>query len=455
LTPLHSRPLTRTALGRPAPPVRMLHLGLGGFFRAHQAWYTDQAPDAADWGIAAFTHRSTAIADTLTAQQGLYTLVTRAADGDRCDIVGSVAAAHRGADHAAWLDYWRRPELAVVSLTVTEAGYTRVAGNGLDTALPAVQADIAALRADPEAEVATPAARLLAGLAARQRAGGAPVAVVPCDNLPANGRVVARAVEELAAAVGTARMRGAAGHASYVTTMVDRITPYATPEDTAAVAAATGWADAAPVVTEPYSEWVLSGEFPAGRPDWGHAGAQFVADATGYEERKLWLLNGGHSLLAYAGSARGHDTVAAAAADPVCRRWLGQWWDEASRHLDFPAPESDAYRAALLDRFDNPRIRHTLAKIAEDGSQKLPVRIMPTLRAERKNGNLPSGAMLVVAAWLRHLRGAGVPVRDTYAPVLPGSLRDAAAAVVAYLDPVLVQDTALVDAVTAAAWELL
>ncbi|NUS58180.1 MAG: mannitol dehydrogenase family protein, partial [Streptomycetaceae bacterium] len=280
-------------------------------------------------------------------------------------------------------------------------------------------------------------------------------AVVPCDNLPANGRVVARAVEELAAAVGTARMRGAAGHASYVTTMVDRITPYATPEDTAAVAAATGWADAAPVVTEPYSEWVLSGEFPAGRPDWGHAGAQFVADATGYEERKLWLLNGGHSLLAYAGSARGHDTVAAAAADPVCRRWLGQWWDEASRHLDFPAPESDAYRAALLDRFDNPRIRHTLAKIAEDGSQKLPVRIMPTLRAERKNGNLPSGAVLVVAAWLRHLRGAGVPVRDTYAPVLPGSLRDAAAAVVAYLDPVLVQDTALVDAVTAAAWELL
>lgn len=449
-----TRPVSRTALGRPAAPVRVLHLGLGGFFRAHQAWYTDHAPDADRWGIAAFTNSSTAIAERLGAQDGLYTLVTRAADGDRFETIGSVVAAHPGADHAAWLDYWRRPELAVVTLTVTEAGYTRGAGGGLDTKSAAVRADIAALRTNPESAVGTAVARLLAGLVVRRRAGGGPVAVVPCDNIPANGPATARVVHELAEAVGTSEAREAAGHASYVTTMVDRITPYPTDQDSAVVVAATGWADAAPVVTEPFAEWVLSGEFPAGRPQWEAAGARFVDDATAYEERKLWLLNGGHSLLAYAGSILGHETVAEAVADPACRDWLAEWWDEASGHLPFSAEELADYRAALTDRFGNPRIRHTLAKIAEDGSQKLPVRIVPVLRRERKNDALPPGAIRVIAAWLRHLRGAGTPARDAHAPAVMGTLRESAAAVVASLDPGLAQDNALIEAVMAATWDL-
>ncbi|NUU25601.1 MAG: mannitol dehydrogenase family protein, partial [Streptomycetaceae bacterium] len=219
-------PLSRDFCGRPAAPVRILHLGLGGFVRAHAAWYTEHAPDADRWGIAAFSNSNTAIADRLTAQNGLYTLVVRAADGDHREVIGSLAAAHRGGDHAAWLAYWRRPELAVVTLTVTEAGYTCTADGRLDTELPSVQADIAALRADPEAPVHTAAARLLAGLAARTRSGGGPVAIVPCDNLPGNGRVTARVVRELAEAIGMAPLRAAADHASYVTSVVDRITPY-------------------------------------------------------------------------------------------------------------------------------------------------------------------------------------------------------------------------------------
>ncbi|MFI7612550.1 mannitol dehydrogenase family protein [Nonomuraea terrae] len=435
------KPLSRAADGRPAAPVRMLHLGLGGFFRAHQAWYTEHAPDADRWGIAAFTGRSTGIAERLAAQDGLYTLVTRGPDADAYEVICSLSAAHPGGDHDAWLRHWRRPEPAVVTLTITEAGYARAAGGGLDTGLPAVRADLAALRADPEAPVRTAPARLLAGLAARRRAGGGPVAIVSCDNLPGNGEVTERVVGELAG------LTGLTGAASYVTAMVDRITPYPAEEDAAVVAAATGRADAAPVVAEPYAEWVLCGEFPAGRPRWEEAGARFVTDVTPYERRKLWLLNGGHSLLAYAGSVRGHTTVAEAVADPACRAWLAEWWAEATRHLGLPGPDLAAYRAALLERFANPRIRHTLAKIAEDGSRKVPVRVLPVLRAERAAGRMPDGAVRVVAAWLLHLRGGGVPVRDDAAPTAAGPVGEAARTVLGFLDPALAADAALTDAV--------
>ncbi|MEU4658724.1 mannitol dehydrogenase family protein, partial [Streptomyces sp. NPDC023723] len=402
---------------RPAAPVRILHLGLGGFFRAHQAWYTHRAPDAGRWGIAAFSGRRPELARALAAQDGLYTLVTRDAAGDQHQVVGSLTAAHPGGDHAAWLRYWEQQALSVVTLTVTEAGYTRADGQGpgLDHTRPDVAADIVALRDDPRAPVGTAAARLLAGLAVRRASGHGPLAVVPCDNLPGNGAVLGRVVRELAAATGRPELVTAAEHAAYVTTMVDRITPATTEEDLAGVRAAGGCADAAPVVTEPFSEWVLAGEFPAGRPAWDEAGARIVADVTLHEERKLWLLNGGHSLLAYAGSALGHTTVAEAVGDARCRDWLTQWWAETSRHLRLPVHEVAAYQDALLARFANPRIRHTLAQIAADGSQKLPVRVLPTVRAERARGRVPQAAARVIAAWLLHLRGASAPVRDAAA----------------------------------------
>ncbi|TDC98471.1 mannitol dehydrogenase family protein [Actinomadura sp. 7K507] len=431
----------------------MLHLGLGGFFRAHQAWYTEHAPDAERWGIAAFTGRSTRIAERLNAQDGLYTLVARGPDGDRFERIGSLSAAHPGGDHGAWLEYWRDPGLAVVTLTVTEAGYTREPGGGLDVAAPAVRADIAALRAGPETPVTTAAARLLAGLAARRRAGHGPVAIVPCDNVPGNGAATARVVRELAGAVGANWERAAAG-ASYVDTVADRITPWTADETPAAVAAATGRADAAPVVAEPFAEWVLCGDFPAGRPRWEDAGARFVTDITPYERRKLWLLNGGHSLLAYAGRLRGHITVAEAVADPLCRAWLTEWWDEASAALDFPRHDLAAYRAALLDRFANPRIAHALAKIAEDGSSKVPDRILPALRAARWNGAPPPGAVRVITAWLLCLRDTDLRVRDGAAPSAAGSLRDGARGVLSRIDPALAGDARLLDAIVVQAGEL-
>jgi fructuronate reductase len=438
--------------------VRLVHLGLGNFFRAHQAWYTEHAPDAEQWGIAAFAGRGSRLAQTMAAQDGLYTLVTRAAAADRFDVIGSVSRAHPAADHDAWLSYLASPQVRAVTVTITEAGYLRGADGGLDRTRDDVQADVATLRRDRTARVLTAPARLVAGLAARRRADAGPLTLIPCDNLPDNGAVAARVVADLADMVDPGLAAWSGGSLSTITTMVDRITPRTAPEDIVAVSEGTGLHDDAPVVTEPFREWVLSGTFPAGRPRWEDAGATFTDDITPFEHRKLWLLNGGHSLLAYAGAARGHDTVAEAVADDTVRGWLEQWWAEASRHLSQRDDELAAYRTALLDRFANPRIRYLLAQIATDGSQKLPVRILPTLRRERDAGRIPAGATLVLGAWVAHLRGAGTAVVDVRAddivPLAGGPLPDAVPRVVTYLDPALGADTDVVSAVLEAAEQL-
>ena len=451
--------LSRTAgHGRPAAPARLVHLGLGNFYRAHQAWYTDRAPDAGDWGYAAFTGRRAEPADALNAQEGLYTLITRAADGDRFEVLSSISRAHAGADHEAWLGYLASPQVRAVTVTVTEAGYVRGPDGGLDRDRDEVKADMEALRKDLGAVVRTAPARLVAGCAARRQGDGGPLTIVSCDNLPGNGAVVARVVRDLAELVDPGLADWIAGSVSYVTTMVDRITPRTTPEDVRTVLEATGLHDSSPVGTEPFSEWVLSGPFPGGRPGWDAVGATITDDIEPYEHRKLWLLNGGHSLLAYAGSILGHQTVADAVADETCRGWLEEWWSEASRYLSLPEADVAAYRGALLDRFTNPRMHHRLAQIAADGSQKLPVRILPTLRRERAAGRLPSGTVRVLAGWVCHLRGAGAPVSDARAdqvvPLADGPLPQAVPRVLGALDPALADDGELVAAVVADAERL-
>jgi fructuronate reductase len=245
----------------------------------------------------------------------------------------------------------------------------------------------------------------------------------------------------------------------FATSMVDRITPATTDDDRSVVEAACGYIDADPVPTEPFSEWVVAGRFPAGRPRWEGAGARLVASVAPFEQRKLWLLNGSHSLLAYAGSIRGHATIDEAIADPDCRSWVEMFWDEASRHLRLPARAVADYREALLARFANPRIRHQLAQIAADGSAKLVIRTLPTLKAERASGRLPAGCATTVAAWILHLRGYGAPVKDTAAAGFlevahSAELADAVPAVLELLEPGLGRDGALVDAVVAQAEDI-
>lgn len=403
--------LTRDRAGRPPAPVRIVHLGLGNFSRAHLAWYTCHAPDAAAWGIAAFTGRSRTLADQLGPQDGLFHLVVRDPAGDRIELVDSLSAVHPAGDHAAWLRYFADPAVAIVTSTITEAGYHSEDGR-LAASHPDVAADLDALRADPGAPVITAPARFVAGLLARRDAGAGAITFCPCDNMPHNGDVVLAVVRDAARAVDPTLLAWIDEHVTTVTTMVDRITPRPDPGLAEVVAAATGIEDAAPVETEPFSEWVLSGRFAAGHPDWAASGATFAGDIAPFEERKLRLLNGAHTLMAYAGPLVGCETVRDAITHPRVGAWVEDWWREARRSVPLPASDLDDYVAALRARFANPRIRHLLSQIAADGSQKLPIRILPVLRSERAAGRAGVASCRALAAWVLHLRGLGVPVQD-------------------------------------------
>jgi fructuronate reductase len=404
--------LSRTLVGLPTPPVRLVHLGLGNFHRAHQAWYTANAPDGSAWGIAAFTGRRPDTAEALAPQDGLYTLITRSAEGDSFDVMGAVAAVHPASDHQTYLGYLRRPDLAVATITVSEAGYLRGPDGHLDLSRGVLTADVAALQDNIEAPVSSLPGKLVAGLLARRAADAGPITILSCDNLPENGAVTRTVVADLAAVVDATLRTWMEQNVDFATSMVDRITPATTAEDRSLVARAQGYEDASPVPTEPFAEWVISGRFPNGRPAWDGAGARLVEDITPYEQRKLWLLNASHSLLAYAGSIRGHTTIDEAIADPQCRSWVEALWDESCRHLTLPADMLNDYRAALIQRFANPRVRDQLSRIAADGSQKLPVRIVPPLLAERADRRMPVGCATAVAAWILHLRGHGAPIKD-------------------------------------------
>jgi fructuronate reductase len=436
----------------PAAPVRIVHLGVGNFHRAHQAWYTAHSPDADQWGIAAFTGRRSDTADALAPQDGLYTLITRSAEGDTFELIGALSAVHAAAEHERYLAYLSRPELAIITITVTEAGYLRGADGHLDAGRDVVASDVQVLRSNPRGPVASLPAKLAAGLLARRAAGAEALSVLSCDNLPENGAVTRTVVQDLAALVDDTLPVWIDSHVDFATSMVDRITPLTTDEDRALVEQACGYVDAAPVPTEPFSEWVVSGAFPAGRPRWEEAGATLVAEVEPFEKRKLSLLNGSHSMLAYAGSIRGHQTIDKAIADPACRSWVETFWDEATRHLTLPASDITNYRTALLTRFSNPRMSDQLARIAADGSAKLPVRTLPTLRAERSAGRIPTGCATTIAAWVLHLRGLGAPVKDPGAATAQqaansGDLPVAVPAVLNLLEPGLGSDKDLVDAV--------
>jgi fructuronate reductase len=393
---------------------------------------------------------------SLAAEEGIYSLLPLGPAGARAEVVSSLSAVHAGADLAALRSYFADPALAVVTSTVTEAGYQRNAAGGLDADAPAVAADIEALRDDPVAGVVTTTpGRLVAGLLARRAAGAGPIALVPNDNVPDNGEMVAHVVGDLARAVDTTLADWVGANVSFVTTMVDRITPRTTDADRAEVTRQLGVDDPEAVPTEPFAEWILAGDFPAGRPAWEVPGARFVDDVRPFEQRKLLLLNGSHSLMAYAASILGHETVADAIADPTVLRWVEEWWDAAAPTLTHPTEEVTAYRAALLERYRNPNIRHLLAQIAADGSQKVPIRAVPVLEAAIAAGNVTPGATRTVAAWVSHLRGHGAPVADARADevraLVAGSVEEGVTAVLARLG---VEDDSVVALVVAQVEEL-
>jgi fructuronate reductase len=393
----------------PRPPVRLVHLGLGAFHRAHQAWYTHHANRLSgpedQWGYASMTGRSPRAAELLGRQGNEYNIVTRHATRDTTELIRSIVISGDGADRAALHDLLSAQTTALVTLTVTEAGYRLGADGGLNLEDPDVRGDLDSLRSGSPAPVATAAARLVDGLAHRRRSCGHPIAIVSCDNLGNNGDVASRIVSDFAEELDPALARWIAASVSFVSTMVDRITPATDLSHLAVPPMVNGVPDAMAVVTEPFTEWILAGDFPLGRPAWERAGARFVADVRPYEQRKLLLLNAGHSLLAYLGPLYGHATVADAMSDARCGRALEELWDEAALAVALPAGEIAEARAAVRRRFQNPRIVHRLDQIGRDGSHKLRVRCMPVVRYWLGAGKgMPPGETRLLAAWLVALR---------------------------------------------------
>jgi fructuronate reductase len=425
-------------------PERMVHMGLGAFFRAHQAWYTQQADPENQWGYVAFTGRSAKAADELEAQDGLYTLITRGPAGDAFDLMTPIVRAADGNDLGAFTAAVANPQTALVTLTITEAGYALAAdGSLLDGA-----AQLAALATGTPN---TALGRLAWALNERRQQRAGAIALVSCDNIPSNGQLLEGAMKQLMAVFGEPALNWMTNNVSFVSTSIDRITPKTTAAEVSLVAQKTGFEDASPVVTEPFHDWVLQGDFPAGRPAWEDAGARFVDHIEPFENRKLWLLNGSHSLLAYLGQLFGHTTVADAIADSRCLAAVENFWNEAQRTLNDESLNVPEYRAALLERFGNGRIAHQLAQIAIDGSTKVRVRIVPTAKAELAAGRSASGAATAIGAWITYrlsadklANGLAADSRDSELAAIvaqsEGSWQAAVPKLVALLDPELAKN---------------
>jgi fructuronate reductase len=426
--PAAARPLVRPG----EAGAGIVHLGLGAFHRAHQAVYTEQAVAAAggDWGIVAVAPRRRELVDTLAAQDGLFSVTRRDGDGATTRVVAALASVlHAPSDPHRVVALLADPGIRVVTLTVTEKAYRLDPATGRLRVDDTLRAELAG-RADP----ATVPGLLVAGLAARCRADAGPVALVSCDNLPANGRRLRDAISQAIAVAGPDAGQLAdwvRQQVSFPGTMVDRIVPATTAATLAAAQAALGVADLAAVSAEPFRQWVIEDDFPGGRPGWEAAGAILTADAGPYERLKLRCLNGVHSALAYLGALAGCGTIAEALRLPgmqfVLERFVAE---EVAPSLDPPAGLSVVdYGRSVLERFANPAIEHGTWQVAMDGSQKLPQRILHTIADRRAAGAVPRWGALVVAAWMRFVAGyddAGraLPLHDP----LAGEIRAALAA---------------------------
>jgi fructuronate reductase len=340
--------------------------------------------------------------------------------------------------------------VAIISITVTESGYRLTPAGDPDPKDGELARDLHLLALPPAGSAAptTTLGRLLLALNARRLAGAGPIAIVPCDNVPHNGAWLRRGLLTAAARVDPELQEWISQHVSCVTSSVDRITPRATPE-AGEVAAAAGWIDQAPVVTEPFRDWTMSGQFPAGRPDWESAGARIVEDVAPYERRKLWLLNGAHTIIAAAGLNRGADTVSAAIADAEVWQQVQALWAEAAGHLP-PDVEHRDYRERLHQRFANPRIGHLLAQIATDGSTKVQHRLVPITHAELGAGKAALACATGMAEWIVSVMNA-VELHDSQATLLQAAREadDPIAALLTVLDQGLAADGSFAAAVRA------
>lgn len=388
------------AYNRSELTASIVHIGVGGFHRAHLATYADElaARGHTDWGIAGsgIMPSDKRMAEVLAAQDGLYTLITRGGQATSVHVVGSILDYILAAgDSEPLVARIADPATRIVSLTVTEGGYP-------------VNEDEA--RFDPTLAPAGPESAfgvIVAALGRRRELGIGPLTVMSCDNVIANGEVTRLAVVGVAEARDASLARWIDGNVTFPNGMVDRITPATTDADRAFLAEEYGVRDGWPVVTEPFRQWVIEDAFVAGRPPWEELDITVTADVEPYELMKLRLLNAGHSSIAYLSALAGIELVDEAMREPVISRFLGRFLeDEAGPVLpDIPGIDVPAYQASLIERFSNPAIGDQISRLCLDGSAKFPKFLLPTIRNQLQEGGPVTLSALALAGWCSYLVG--------------------------------------------------
>jgi mannitol 2-dehydrogenase len=396
----------------------IVHLGVGAFHRAHQAMYVDRLLEqgqALDWGICGvgvlpFDRR---MAEVMAAQDGLYTLVVKHPDGTAdARVIGSITEyLFAPDDPEAVVEKMAAASTRIVSLTVTEGGYNSSSVTGaFDAAEPGVVADL-----QPGAVPRSVFGLVIEALVRRRDRGLPPFTVVSCDNIQHNGEVARRAFAAFATLRDPDLGRWVEQEVLFPNSMVDRITPATTDQDRSEVADRFGVDDGWPVVCEPFAQWVLEERFGLGRPPLDDVGVQVVDDVEPYEMMKLRLLNSSHQALCYFARLAGYRLVHDAAQDPLFRRFLLGYMEEEGTPTLRPVPGIDlaAYRQAVIDRCSNAEIRDTVARLAFDGSERLPKWLLPVVRDNLSSGGEVRRSAAVVAAWARYCEGVdeeGAPI---------------------------------------------
>ncbi|MBB3655695.1 fructuronate reductase [Rhizobium sp. BK650] len=394
------------AYDRSALKAGILHLGPGAFFRAHFAPFTDGALAAAggDWGIEVASLRTPDVADNLSAQNGLYTVLIRDTSGTTAHVIGSILGAHVAPrDPAGLLARLEDPDIRIVSMTVTEKAYGfDPATGGLDLKHPDIVADLANRHA-PRGVIGY----VVEGLARRRQKGIAPFTPLSCDNLPSNGAVLKRLVLEFASRIDTDLHDWIEANVPFPSTMVDRITPASTDVTYADAKRLTGRTDLAAIETEPFTQWVIEDHFANGRPAWEKVhGALMVEEVSAYEKMKLRMLNGAHSLLAYLGYIAGYEFVRDVMDDAGLAALARRHMNAAAATLDpVPGIDLDVYADELIARFANKAIAHRTYQIAMDGTQKLPQRLLEPATEALARGSKAETYAIAVAAWMRYATG--------------------------------------------------
>ncbi|MEU7766642.1 mannitol dehydrogenase family protein [Nocardia sp. NPDC049190] len=409
----------------------IVHFGVGGFHRAHQAMYLDRLLErgtAREWGICGVgvLPGDRRMRDVLAAQDGLYTLSTVTPDGTwTTRVIGSIVEYRYAPDDPeAVLEKLAASTTRIVSLTITEGGYHIAAATGeFDAGDPAIRAD---LRAD--APPATVFGLVTEALARRRARGVAPFTVMSCDNIEGNGHVARRMFAAFATLRDPELGAWVTDQVRFPNSMVDRITPVTPPEATGEVERRYGVSDRWPVLAEPYTQWVLEDSFGLGRPAFDEVGVQLVADVAPYELMKLRLLNASHQALCYLGYLSGYRLVHEAAQDPAFARFLSRYMDtEATPTLRaVPGVDLGRYKQTLLERFANPAIGDTIARLCAESSDRIPKWLLPVVRHQLAAGGDIACAATVVAGWARYAAGVDEqgepieivdPLRDLLVPL--------------------------------------